>query len=53
MCLGEGNLRGFKDLLKCCRQVIVIKSSKGDQTPVMADDCRTGDGAGECAKTGW
>lgn len=46
-CFGHWNLRGFKDLLKCCREVIVIKSPEGEQTLVMADGCETGDGAGD------
>lgn len=37
----------YKDLLKCCREDIVIKSPEGEQTLVMADDCETGDGAGD------
>lgn len=34
LCLGQENLHGFEDLLKCCREVIVIKSPEGHQTLV-------------------
>lgn len=34
LCLGHWSLHGFEDLLKCCREVTVIKSPEGDQTLV-------------------